>query len=126
MSSYAQLTIGPLRLGTSRNHVDQDLIWLFRPSDKHIDRLTQNDRDRLRGYVSDDAIDLFTDDHPLIRLEYRCSVGELRDRLELKGFTLKIAKERFKAGLEYDIPYTDSLIKKGGYRNHCSLSMWRN
>ena len=113
MSSYAQLTLGSLRLGASRNHVDPDLIWLFRPSNKHIDQLTRNDRDRLRGYVSEEAIDLFTDEHPLICLEYRCSVEELRDRLELKGLTLKMAKERFKAGLEYDIPNTDSFIKDG-------------
>ena len=111
MSSYAQLTLGSLRLGVSRNRVDPELIWLFRPSNKYIDQLTRNDRDRLGVYVSEEAIEFYGDEHPFTYLEYRCSVKGLRDRLELKGFTLEMAKERFKAGLEYDIQNTDSSIK---------------
>lgn len=111
MSSYARLTLGSLPLEESRNHVDPELIWLFRPSDKQIEQLTRRDPDRLRDYIAEEHINYFSDEHPYTYVEYRCSAEEVRDRLELKGFTLESAKTRFYSGLEHDIRRTDPLVQ---------------
>ena len=106
MSSYATLTLGSLELGTSGNRVDPELIWLFRPSDKHVEKLTRRNRDRLSRHIMPEYIDEFDDANPLTCVEYRCTAADLRDRLELKGFTLELAKERFnQANVQF--PYDD-------------------
>ncbi|MCY3543770.1 MAG: HEPN/Toprim-associated domain-containing protein [Chloroflexi bacterium] len=103
MSSYATLMLGSLELGTSRNGVDPELIWLFRPSDKHVEKATRRNRARLARYIIPEYIDEFDDANPFTCVEYRCTVADLRDRLELKGFTLELAKARFnQAGLQYE------------------------
>ena len=103
MSSYASLTLGSLEIGDSRNGVDPALIWLFRPSDKHVEKVTRRNRVRLAKYIMPEYIDEFDEANPITCVEYRCIVADLRDRLELKGFTLQMAKERFdQAGLQYE------------------------
>lgn len=103
MSSYASLTLGSLEIGDSRNGVDPELIWLFRPSDKHVEKVTRRNRARLAKYILPEYIEEFDDANPLTCVEYRCTVADLRDRLDLKGFTLEMAKERFnQVGLQYE------------------------
>ena len=116
MSSYAHLTLGSLSLELSRNGVDPDLIWLFRPSDKRIEQLTGRDSGSLREYIIEKYIDYFDDDHPFTYIEYRCTVEEVRDRLELKGFTLDVAKERFRTGLDHDIRHVEDSLTESGNR----------
>lgn len=112
MSSYATLTLGSLELGTSKNGVSSELIWLFRPSDKHVEKVTRRNRARLLKHIMPEYIDEFDDTNPLTCVEYRCTVADLRDRLELKGLTLEIAKERFnQAGLQF--PNDDTYVFPG-------------
>ena len=95
MSSHASLTLGSCELGNTRNQVYPELMWLFRPSEKHVEKVTRRNPDRLAKYIDPEYIERFDDSNPLTCVEYRCIVADLRDRLELKGFTLEIAKERF-------------------------------
>ena len=84
---------------------------MFRSSDKRIEQLTRRDADRLRVYILEEHIDYFSDNHPFTFVEYRCTAAEARDRLELKGFTLEIARARFYAGLGLNIQLLESLIR---------------
>lgn len=101
LSSYASLTLGSLELNTSRNGVDPDLIWLFRPGDKKLSHISSD-----TGDISGDAFvegDDFDDEYALAAVQYRCLATEVRDRLELKGFTLDVARARFQARLRDEI-----------------------
>ena len=51
MSSYATLALGSLILLDTRNDIDPGLMWIFRPSDKHIERIDRRDREELAKYV---------------------------------------------------------------------------
>ena len=48
-------------------------------------------------------IEQYDKNNPLTCVEYRCSVVQARDRLELKGFTREIAESGFKIGLRNEI-----------------------
>ena len=112
MSSYAELTLGSLSLATSRNRVDSDLIWLFRPSDKRIERIDRRNREQIAEYITDEYIDYYDENNPLSRVEYRCTASVARDRLDLKGFTFKVAESSFKAGLKREIQFLEALAPR--------------
>ena len=103
MSSYAELTLGTLSLAASRNGVDPDLIWLFRQSDKTVERIDRRNPKRLAKYIMKEYIEQYDKNNPLTCVEYRCSAGQARDRLELKGFTREVAESGFKASLRNEI-----------------------
>ena len=103
MSSYATLSIDLLELASSRNHPDSDIMWMFRPSDKHVKNVTRSSRDILSKYITDEHIDDFDEDNPLTCVEYRCTVSEARDRLELRGFTYDVARAGFEVRMEAEI-----------------------
>lgn len=103
MSSNAELTLGSLHLDSSRNHVDPNVIWLFRPCEKLIRQLDKGNRIELSKYVVESAIEEFTEDNPFEMVQYLCSGTAARDRLELKGFTLELSETSFKKGLEKEI-----------------------
>ena len=110
MSSYATLTLGSLELGTSRNGVDPELIWLFLPFEKHIEDVTRKNPARLAKYIDPEYIDEFYEADSITCVEYRCTVADLRDRLELKGFTLELAMERFnQADVQYEIQILETM-----------------
>ena len=67
----------------------------------------------MRNYIVEEHINYFDPEHPFTHLSYRCSAREIRDRLELKGLTLEIAKVRFDAGLNHDIRRLESLVQTG-------------
>lgn len=113
MSSYAELTLGSLNISSSRNSVD-DFIWLFRPSDKHIERIDRRNRERLANYVMDEYIDEYDENNPFSCVEYRCTASEARDRLDLKGFTYEVAEASFKAGLKHEIQELEDKISGKG------------
>ena len=104
MSSYAELRLGPIVVGGTKNDIDDGLMWLFRPTDKYVERVDWWNRNVLRQYLSEDYIDDYDEDNPLFtHVEYRCSAVVARDRLELKGFTYKVAETSFNEGLKNDI-----------------------
>ena len=103
MSSYAELTLGSLSLGASRNRVDPDLIWLFRSSDKRIERITRRNREQLSKYIDDEYIVEYDEHNPFSVVEYRCTAADARDRLNLKGFTYRVAESAFEAGVKNKI-----------------------
>ena len=103
MSSYAELTLGTLSLAASRNWVDPDLIWLFRQSDKTVERIDQRNPKQLAKYIMEEYIEQYDKNNPFTCVEYRCSAAQARDRLDLKGFTREVAESGFKAGLRNDI-----------------------
>ena len=103
MSSYAELTLGTLSLAASRNGVDPDLIWLFRQSDKTVERIDQRNPKQLAKYIMEEYIEQYDKNNPFTCVEYRCSAAQARDRLDLKGFTREVAESGFKAGLRNEI-----------------------
>ena len=111
MSSYAELTLGSLSLGASRNGVDPNLIWLFRPSDKRIERITRRNREQLAMYIDDEYISEYDELNPFHLVKYRCTASEARDRLNLKGFTYRVADAAFQAGAKHKIQQLNQLRK---------------
>ena len=105
MASYATLHLGSLVLEVTRNDIDPSVMWIFRPSDKHIEQIDRRNREQLAKYVEKDFIDEFDENNPFTSVEYRCAAHEAKDRLDLKGFTYEVAEESFKSGLEEAIGY---------------------
>ena len=103
MSSYAELTLGTLTLAASRNGVDPDLIWLFRQSDKTVERIDRRNPKQLAKYIMEEYIEQYDKNNPFTCVEYRCSTTQARDRLDLKGFTREVTESGFKAGLRNEI-----------------------
>ena len=103
MSSYARLMLGFLQLGVTRNEIDPGLIWLFRPSDKHVERIDWRNRELLAKYIREESLDEYDEDNEFTLVEYRCTVSVARDRLDIKGFTYDVARSSFQAGLQDNI-----------------------
>ena len=107
MSSYATLSLGPLTLGQTRNGIDPGIMWIFRPSDKLMERIDKRDREQLAN-VMGEQVDA---DNSLARVEYRCTAGTARDRLDLKGFTYTVAEARFKQELKAEVQHAEDLAQ---------------
>lgn len=107
MSSYATLSLGPLTLGQTRNGIDPGIMWIFRPSDKLMERIDKRDREQLAN-VMGEQVDA---DNSLARVEYRCTAGAARDRLDLKGFTYTVAEARFKQELKAEVQHAEDLAQ---------------
>ena len=113
MGSYATLKLGPLALGVTKDDVDPGLMWLFRPSDKYVERIDARSRSRLAEYVTDEYIDDYDDEHPFTVVQYRCAPTVALDRLELKGFTHSVAEVAFRSGLTNTISSLENIIERG-------------
>ena len=100
MSSYATLSLGSMGLTITRNDIDPGLMWMFRPSDRHTERIDHRDRRRLASYVTDEYVDEYDESNPFTILEYRCTAAVARDRLDLQGFTCEVAEACFEKELE--------------------------
>ena len=111
MGSYATLFLGSLELGSTKDDINPGLIWIFRPSDKRIERFDQRNRQQLARYVEEDFIDEYNEDNPFTSVEYRCTATAARDRLDLKGFTYEVAEASFKRELEADVQRYEGYIK---------------
>ena len=115
MSSYAKLSLGSLELGTTRNEIDPGLMWIYRPSDKRIERIDRRQRRRLARYVEEDFIDEFDESNPFTIVEYSCTVAVARDRMDLKGFTYEVAEETFKRELDAEIQRYEGYLRDGRF-----------
>ena len=87
-------------------------MWIFRPSDKLMERIDRRDRERLAKYVMEEYVDEYDEDNPFTRVEYRCSAAAARDRLDLKGFTYEVAEASFKTGLRDKIQRCEEVAKR--------------
>jgi hypothetical protein len=91
MGSYAECWLDTLYVGSTKNHFDYQLIQLFRASDKRIERSTLKDLPRAmrwasHGYGQDEKFDV---------VYYAAPAWIVRDRLDLKGYTLSTSKRAF-------------------------------
>ena len=109
MGSHAKLSLGSLGLGTTKNGIDPELMWLFRPSDRHTEIVDRHGPTSLAKYINAEHIDDYDESNPLITVEYRCSAVAARDRLEIKGFTYEIAQASFMGGLRNTIDLYQSI-----------------
>ena len=115
MGSYAELSLGSLVLGSTKDDIDPSLIWIFRPSDKRTERLDRRNRQQLAKYVEEDFIDEYDESNPFTSVEYRCMATAARDRLDLKGFTYEVAEANFQRELEGEIQHYEGYISDGKY-----------
>ena len=95
MGSYAILSLESLNLAWTKNDIDPRLMWIFRPSEKHTEQLTQRNCQHLPGFIEDFSIDEYDEYSPFTRVVYRCTAAVAKDRLDLKGFTYEVAKAHF-------------------------------
>ena len=112
MSSYATLSLGPAKLGQTSDYIDPGIMWIFRPSDKLVERIDRRDREQLAKYVMEEYLDEYDEDNPFTRVEYRCAARVARDRLDLKGFTYEVARASFATGLKDKIQRYEELVKR--------------
>ena len=105
MSSYAELTLGTLSLAASRNGVDPDSVWLFRQSDKTVERIDQAEPKTTGAkYIMEGLHRTGRQEQPLQQCRVSLlKAAQARDRLDLKGFTRDVAESGFKAGLRNEI-----------------------
>jgi len=99
MGSYAEIWLGSLHVATTKNEIDPALMLLFRSSDKVVlDARTQ--RDSMPSPVREWAVglELEDDEYPSV-VFYKAPVTVIKDRLELKGYTLPTAQSALAAAL---------------------------
>ena len=112
MGSYAKLTLGSLELGTTKDDIDPGLMWIFRPSDKHAQRLDRRHRQQLARYVEEDYFDEYDETNPFTVVEYNCAAYAARDRLDLQGFTYEVAEANFERDLKAEIQRCEGHISE--------------
>ena len=92
MGSYAECWLDNLRLSTSKNSVDPDLISLFRSSDKIIAPPPfDNVPERLYQYREEDD-----NAHALPLVYYSAEIDVVRDRLNILGYDRDTTEDAFR------------------------------
>ena len=93
MSSYSTLNIGPLQVDSWKNDIDPAIMMLFVQSDKRISPIS------LEQWVAEDGEEEdWSEDR--CEVKYICTASEMRDRLELRGYTRPVAEESFRIGIQ--------------------------
>ncbi|HUK41462.1 MAG TPA: HEPN/Toprim-associated domain-containing protein, partial [Candidatus Acidoferrales bacterium] len=91
MGSYAECWLGNLYIGTTKDHFDYHLMQLFTAPDKRVERLAVRDLPRPSRWAA-----YFDDPNEKIDVVYYTApVWTVKDRLELRGYTLGTAKRAF-------------------------------
>ena len=103
MSSYATLSLGSLRLSTTRDYIDPGLMQVFRPQDERLERIDRRNPQQLAEYVGADFVDEYDEETPFKVLKYQCPAATARDRLDLSGFTYQVAQATFQKALLSEI-----------------------
>jgi hypothetical protein len=105
MGQYCELYISDYPISTTRNEIDPSILSLFQPEDlNHFDRLIGARNQLLYG--RDDI-----EDETEHAVEYSNTAKNIRDRLEIMGFTLKKAMSEFESSKE------ESIEELSGYLN---------
>lgn len=97
MSSYCNLKLGNVEIGWSQNGYDPYLLSLFQESDKKITPST------IKEYYRSEDLSEEEQEGSVTIVQYRSTVRAIRDRLELMGYTQKVAEKGFNIGLEIAI-----------------------
>jgi hypothetical protein len=100
MGSYAEIWLGSLHVGTTKNDIDPALMLLFRSSDKFVLDARKQDLLPLPVRLWASGLELEEDEHPSV-VFYKAPVTAIRDRLELKGYTLRTAESALTASLSF-------------------------
>ena len=93
MGSYAEIWLGALHVGSTKNDFDPTLMQLFRSTDKRRHPAKAKELPfQMRQWVEslDDG-----DEEKVEAVYYVAPIGIVRDRLELSGYTLSTAKSAF-------------------------------
>jgi hypothetical protein len=91
MGSYAECWLGPFYVGSTKNDIDSGLMQLFRSTDKTV----VCGRNRELPFQMRRWSDRVEKEEDVSVVFYRAPVSIVRDRLELKGYTLNVAKSAF-------------------------------
>jgi hypothetical protein len=92
MGNYAECWLGSLYIGSTKNSFDNTLMQLFRPADKRQHQAAVRDL----PLPMHQWADYFEDDTEEVEVVYYSAPAYVvRDRLELKGYTLATAKAAF-------------------------------
>jgi hypothetical protein len=92
MGSYAECWLGRFYVGSTKNQVHPDLIGLFRSTDKQI----VCGKNQSMPFPMRRWLDTIEEDEGMSSVFYRAPIHIVRDRLELKGYTLQVAKSAFR------------------------------
>jgi HEPN/Toprim N-terminal domain 1 len=111
MGSYAECWLGSFYVGSTKNAVDPDLMQLYRASDK----TTFQGKKREVPYHLRRWTEHVEDDEDVTVVCYQAPVSIIRDRLELKGYTLATAKAALSISISAEASrYTEWLDQQGG------------
>jgi len=106
MGQYCELYISDYPISTTKNEIDPFILSLFQPEDlNHFDRLIGERNQLLYGRGD-------SDDETEHAVEYSNTAKNIKDRLEIMGFTLK------KAMSEFEIGKDESIERLTGYLNN--------
>ncbi|WP_423149756.1 HEPN/Toprim-associated domain-containing protein [Rubrolithibacter danxiaensis] len=105
MGQYCELYISDYPISTTKNEIDPFILSLFQPEDlNHFDRLVGERNQLLYGRGD-------SDDETEHAVEYSNTAKNIKDRLEIMGFTLKKAMSEFETSKE------ESIERLTGYLN---------
>ena len=91
MGSYAECWLESLYVGSTKNDFDYSLMQLFRASDKRVERSAVKDLPRSMRWT-----DYVDDPNEKVDVVYYTAPARIiKDRLDLKGYTLAAAKRAF-------------------------------
>src|SRR4029077_21274237 len=114
MGSYAECWLGTFYVGSTKEYVHPGLIGLFRSGDKQIVR----DKKQSMPFPMRHWLRHIECDEDVSSVFYRAPIQIVRERLELKGYSLEVAKSAFKLSCRHraqeceDREYYNSSAKK--------------
>lgn len=111
MGSYAECWLGSFYVGSTKNDVDPGLMQLFRSSDKTVvSGKRQSLPFQMRRWT-----EYVEESEDVCAVFYKAPALIVRDRLELKGYTLEVAKAAFTTSIRAEADhYAEWLDRKGG------------
>ena len=110
MSRDAELTLGSLRLGSSRNDINPGIMALFQSTDKQVEIVGPETARVAEEYVGDD----YPDDEIVPMVKYVCSARAAKDRFDLMGFLRQVAEAGFHQGLLEEVARFEDLAERSG------------
>jgi hypothetical protein len=103
MGSYGELRVGTIAIESWKNEIEPTIMTLFVEGDKHVDPILLETWTSEGGDEEDWSSDRSS-------VEYTCTVGDMKDRLDVRGFTVAVAEQAFKIGVKGRIrELTDAL-----------------
>jgi hypothetical protein len=114
MGSYSSFRIGSFEIYSVKNDIDPLLMTLFRPFEKRVFASTF-------GASAADRLGDGDDPHePLTVVRYETTAGVMRDRLDLMGYSIDLARDAFERGRLRGCEDRAALYEK--YRDDAILS----